>query len=137
MSAKRFLDTNVLIYAFSEDKAKADAADAILAAGGSISVQVLNEFAHVCRRKLSLDWPEIEARLAVIKTLAGEVAPVSVDMHEKAVELARDHSFAFYDALIVATALGLGCTHLLTEDMQHGRAVGGLLIENPFLGARA
>ncbi len=76
MSAKRFLDTNILIYAFSEDQAKAAAAEAILAAGGSISVQVLNEFTDVCRRKLKLGWSEIEQRLAVIKTLASEVAPV-------------------------------------------------------------
>ncbi|MGO8955386.1 MAG: PIN domain-containing protein [Rhodomicrobium sp.] len=134
MSVKRFLDTNALIYAFSEDKAKAARAEAMLGAGGSISVQVLNEFAHVCQRKLRLDWKEIEARLAVIKTLVNEVVPVSIDMHEKAFTLARDHNFPFYDALIVAAALAQSCTHLLTEDMQHGRNVGGLQIENPFLG---
>jgi predicted nucleic acid-binding protein len=132
MSVKRFLDTNILIYAFSNDGEKAEQAGAILAAGGSISVQVLNEFANVCRNKLKLDWTEIEERLAVVKTLAAEVAPLAVATHECAVELARDHGFSFYDALIVATALGLGCTHLVTEDMQHGRALDALTLENPF-----
>jgi predicted nucleic acid-binding protein len=132
MSAKRFLDTNILIYAFSNDGEKTERAVAILAAGGYISVQVLNEFANVCRNKLKLDWTEIEERLAVVKTLAKEVAPLTVASHEEAVELARDHGFSFYDALIVATAQGLGCTHLLTEDMQHRRALGALTIEDPF-----
>ena len=135
MNAKRLLDTNILIYAFSEDEAKASAAEAILAAGGCLSVQVLNEFVHVCRRKLNLNWPEIEERLAAVKELANEVAPLSVEIHEKAVELARDHNFSIYDALIVAAALSLNCTQLVTEDMQHGRTVEGLLIQNPFLGS--
>ena len=133
MSAKRFIDTNILIYAFSEDEPRASIAEAILAAGGSISVQVLNEFVHVSRRKLNLDWPEIEERLAVVKALTTEVVPISVALHEKAVELARDHGFSFYDALIVAAALGAGCSHLITEDMQHARTFGSLQIENPFL----
>ena len=62
-SIKRFVDTNILIYAISGDKAKAAEAEAILAGGGCISVQVLNEFTEVCRRKLKLDWAEIEERL--------------------------------------------------------------------------
>ena len=135
MNAKRLIDTNILIHAFSEDEAKAGAAEAILAAGGCLSVQVLNEFVNVCRRKLNLDWPEIEERLAAVKALANEVAPLSLEVHEKAVELARDHNFSIYDALIVAAALSLNCTQLVTEDMQHGRTVEGLLIQNPFPGS--
>lgn len=133
MSAKRFLDTNVLIYAFSEDEPKAGIAEAILAGGGVISVQVLNEFTHVSRRKLSLDWPEIEERLAVVRALTTEIIPISLDLHTKAVELARDHNFSFYDALIVAAALGSECSQLVTEDMQYHRLIGGLRIETPFL----
>jgi predicted nucleic acid-binding protein len=132
MNDKSFVDTNVLIYAFSEDAAKAAVAEAILAAGGSISVQVLNEFTHVSRRKLKLDWPEVEERLSVVKALVCEAAPVTVAVHEKAIEIARDHNFSVYDALIVASALSMGCTRLLTEDMQHGRSIEGLVIENPF-----
>lgn len=133
MSDKRFIDTNVLIYAFSEDEPKADIAEAILAGGGVISVQVLNEFTHVCRRKLSLDWSEIEERLAVVRALTTEIIPISLDLHTKAVELARDHNFSFYDALIVTAALGAECSQLVTENMQHHRLIGGLRIENPFL----
>lgn len=46
---------------------------------------------------------------------------------------ARDHNLAFYDALIVAAAIEGGCDTLWSEDMQHGRVIGGLTIRNPFL----
>ena len=131
-SSNSFLDTNVLIYTFSDDPAKAERAAEALAAGGSISVQVLNEFVNVCRKKLKLDWKEIEERLAVVRTLVNEVVPVTIDVHEKAVELAQDYGFSFYDALIVAAAIELNCTELLTEDMQDGRVGANLTIRNPF-----
>ena len=67
-----------------------------------------------------------------MRALIGEVAPVGIDMHEKAVALARDCGFSFYDALIVAAAIALNCTDLLTEDMQDGRVVMNLIIRNPF-----
>ena len=132
MSASSFLDTDVLIYAFSDDPAKAERAAEVLAAGGKISVQVLNEFANVCRKKLKLDWKEIEERLAVVRALVSEVVPVGIDTHEKAVELARDYGFSFHKALIVAAAIKLDCTDLLTEDMQDGRVVMNLTIRNLF-----
>ena len=69
MSVKHFIDTNVLIYAFSNDDAKASVAEGVLAAGSIISVQVLNEFTNVCRRKLKLEWHATEERLAVVKAL--------------------------------------------------------------------
>lgn len=133
MSGERFIDTNVLIYAFSDDTAKAARAETILASGGIVSVQVLNEFTHVCRRKLGLDWPETGERLSVIRTLVSDVVPLNIAVHEKAVDIARDHQFSVYDALIIAAALNAGCRHLITEDMQHGRLIDGLNIENPFL----
>jgi predicted nucleic acid-binding protein len=132
MSAKRFIDTNVLIYAFSDDDAKVSVAEGVLAAGGIISVQVLNEFTNVCRRKLKLEWYAIEERLAVVKALTYEVLPITLDHHEKAITLARAHDFGFYDALIIAAALVSNCTALISEDLQHGRTIEGLRIENPF-----
>jgi predicted nucleic acid-binding protein len=133
MSDNFFLDTNILIYAFSEDQAKAKRAGAILEAGGCISVQVLNEFVNVSRNKLKLDWTDIEERLGVVMDLVSDVAPLSVEMHERAVELSRDHKLSFYDALIVAAALSLRCGRLLSEDMHDGLIMKGILIENPFL----
>lgn len=129
---KRFLDTNVLIYAFAEGEEKAEAAEAALSAGGVISVQVLNEFTHVCSRKLKLSWAEIEERREVIKLLVSEITPITLALHDAAVALARAHQFSFYDAMIVAAAQNSGCTVLLSEDLHDGWASGGLRIENPF-----
>ena len=128
-----FLDTNVLVYAVLSDDPRCAAVERLLAAGGTISVQVLNEFANVARGKLKWSWLEIEATLALVRNRSGRVREISVLTHEAALALARDHSLAFYDALIVAAALEAGCDTLFTEDMQHGRKFGDLTIVNPFL----
>jgi predicted nucleic acid-binding protein len=133
MPAERFFDTNILIYAFAAGDRRSVRAEALLAEGGVIGVQVLNEFTNVARRKLNWDWPEIEAARAVIVDLTGPVHPLTIDIHTHAVQLARDASLSFYDGLIVAAAVEAGCRVLLTEDLQHGRTFGRVTIHNPFL----
>ena len=133
MPGERFFDTNVLIYAFAAGDRRSAKAEALLAEGGVIGVQVLNEFTSVTLRKLGWDWPEVEAALAVISELTAPVLPLTADIHAAAVKLARGNSLAFYDALIVAAAADAGCRVLLTEDLQHGRKFGGVTIRNPFL----
>ncbi len=128
---RRFFDTNVLVYAFL-DSEKRERALEVLAQGGVISAQVLNEFTHVAHRKRRRPWPEIEAALGTLREWFGDIVPLTSVTHAAAVALARDHGFAFYDALIVAAALEGGCDTLFSEDMQHGRDVGGLTIVNPF-----
>jgi predicted nucleic acid-binding protein len=132
MNGKPFFDTNVLIYAFSEDP-RADTAEMLLPSGGIISVQVLNEFVNVSRNKTKRPWIEIENALEEFRTLLEPPLPLTVELHEKAVALARDNKLPFYDGLIVAAAMHARCEILYTEDMQHGRRVGDLLISNPFL----
>ena len=61
--------------------------------------------------------------------------PLTIETHEGALELARDNSLSFYDALIVASAIEAGCDTLYSEDMQHGRVIGGLTIQKPFFEA--
>lgn len=127
-----FFDTNVLIYAFLDVEKRVRALE-VVAQGGVISAQVLNEFTHVAHRKRRRSWPEIETALGVIRDWFHDIAPMTFATHASAVALARDHGFAFYDALIVAAALEAGCDTLYSEDMQHGRDVAGLTIINPFL----
>ncbi len=129
---RAFFDTNVLVYATTSD-AKKQQATACLAGGGFASVQVLNEFVHVARRKLRHDWPQIEFALGQFRDLLDDVVPVTMNTHTGAISLARDHGLSFYDALIVAAAIEAGCDTLFSEDMQHGRIIGGLTIVNPFL----
>jgi predicted nucleic acid-binding protein len=129
-----FFDTNVLVYAFSDGPKREPAREA-LAVGGVISAQVLNEFTNVSRRKQKREWAEIEAALAVVRARFPEVVPLTAETHAAALALARDHGFPFYDALILAAAIEAGCDTLYSEDMQDGRAIGGLTIRNPFLAS--
>lgn len=128
---KAFIDTNVLIYAHASGEKSEMARQAILA-GGVISVQVLNEFASVLRRKFRLEWAVIADALADVRTALGPVRPIDVETHVRALALSRSYGFNFYDALIVASALAAGCDTLLTEDLQAGQRVEGLTIVNPF-----
>ena len=126
-----FFDTNILVYAATSD-AKRQIANECLGRRGLASVQVLNEFVHVARRKLGHDWPHIEFALGLFRASLDDVVPLTLNTHAGAVALAREHGLSFYDALIVAAALEAGCDTLYTEDMQHGRKCGGLVIINPF-----
>jgi len=126
-----FFDTNVIVYAFL-DIARRERALDLIAAGGVISAQVLNEFTNVARHKRERDWTEIERAVSVIRARFPDVMPLTADTHASALDLARYHGLSFYDALIVAAALEAGCDTLYTEDMQHGRSLGGLTIINPF-----
>src|ERR1700748_1866613 len=108
---KAFFDTNILIYAATSDAKKQRAADC-LGRGGCASVQVLNEFVHVARRKLRHDWPQIELALGLSRASLDEVVPIPLHTHAGAVPVAREHGLSFYDALIVASAIEAGCDTL-------------------------
>jgi predicted nucleic acid-binding protein len=133
MPAERFFNTNVLIYAFAAAGSRSARAEALLAEGGVIGVQVLNEFTSVMRRKLACEWRDIEAALGVIEELLGRARPLTAAVHEQAVALARDHALAFFDALIVAAAADAGCRELCSEGLQHGRPFGLVIVRNPCL----
>jgi len=132
MPARRFFDTNILVYAFASNDPRSTRAESLIAQGGVIGVQVLNEFTNVTRRKLRWQWSQIEASLAVVEELFGPVAPLTTAIHAKGVELARDRGLSVYDALIVAAAQDAGCQLLFSEDLQHGQKFGTLTVENPF-----
>jgi predicted nucleic acid-binding protein len=129
---KAFFDTNVLVYTVTLDPRKRQA-DRILRTGGIVSVQVLNEFANVARNKLRHEWRTITYALEQFRLSFEAVCPLTLDTHVAAVSLAEDNGLAFYDALIVASAIEAGCDTLYSEDMQHNRAIGGLTIRNPFI----
>jgi len=130
--ADAFFDTNVLLYLFSGDAVKADRAEQLLSGGGVVSVQVLNEFASVGLRKLSLTMSEIRELLAAVRAVCA-VKSVNVETHELGLDLAERHQLALYDAMIVSAALRADCAIVYSEDMQHGQTFGQLTIRNPFL----
>ncbi len=127
-----FFDTNVIIYIASGDTAKADRAEAAIAAGGAINVQVLNELTNVARRKMHMSWTETRALLNMLRALL-TVHPLTIESHETGLELAERYGFSTYDAMIAASALHAGCNTLWSEDLQHGMELAeGLRIVSPF-----
>ena len=100
-----------------------------------ISAQVLNEFTQ-CHANQSVGAHGRRSRRRFVRHSSigfTTVVPLTSDTHASAVALARDHSVAFYDALIVAAAIEAGCETLYSEDFQHGRRFGDCTIVNPFL----
>lgn len=130
--ADEFLDTNVLVYAFSADP-RAARAEELLGGGCAISVQGLNEFANVARRKLGMSWVELREALAALRRLCPVVVPLDMETHSIGVELAERYGLSVFDGLMVAAAVKSSCTTLWSEDMQHGMTIGDTLrIVNPF-----
>lgn len=127
-----FFDTNILLYLLSADQAKADRAEELLSIGGTVSVQVLNEFVSVAGRKLAMTWSEIRDCLGPLRATL-RVEPLTSDTHDGALDLAERYGIAFYDALIVSAAKLAGCTILYSEDLQHGQVFErSLTVRNPF-----
>jgi predicted nucleic acid-binding protein len=131
--AGEFLDSNVLIYAFTNDL-RATRAQTLLTADCITSVQGLNEFANVARRKLKMSWSEVNQALASLRELLRATHPIDLATHDLALSVAERHSYSLFDALMIASALQAGCTILYSEDMQHGMSINGRVrIVNPFI----
>lgn len=130
--AGSFIDTNVLVYLASADPAKADRAEEVAAAGGTISVQVLNELANVTRRKMGLSWSEAHTFLSTVRALL-RIEPLTEEVHDTGLALAERYGLSIYDAMIAASALQAECDTLWSEDMHDGMVIENRLrIVNPF-----
>lgn len=127
-----FPDSNVLVYAFTAD-AKRGVAQAVLHRGGLISVQSLNEFANVARRKLKRSWDEVGVALSVVRSHFPRIAPLDLATHLTGLDIGHRYQLSVYDSMIIASALRGGCDTLWSEDMHHGLVIDGRLrIVNPF-----
>lgn len=136
MTAPVFVDTNVFIYAIDEaDRGKQQAARVWRAElwkshRGRISFQVLQEF----YAKVTQKWPAAkeEARAEVRDLLAWKPVAVEAAIVERGWKIQDRYKLAFWDALIVAAAKQLSCSYLLTEDLQAGQEIDGVLVVDPF-----
>ena len=140
MSAKYFLDTNIFVYSFdpaATAKSKRAARlirDGLETGNGIVSYQVVQEFFSVAFRRfaqpMSLFAAEEYLNTAFRPLLAVHSSPA---LFVSALQVYAQHNFSWYDSLVVAAAQEAGCSILYSEDMQHGRRVDSLRIENPFL----
>lgn len=136
-----FLDTNILIYAVDEaDLVKQQIAvalvrEAILSGRGIISIQVVQEFLNVARRKFKQPMTIEQCRGHIRNVLEPLCAYFpSISTTDRALLVIEETGYHFYDALIVTAAIESGCRTLYSEDLQHGHKVQGLTILNPFIG---
>ena len=126
-----FVDTNVVIYAF-EQGIKAEQALAALA-DATISVQVLNEFAAVCLRKLHYDRSTLDLVVSDLRGQVGSIVPVTEETHDLARAIVFRYKLGFYDSVLISAALLADCDTFYSEDMHHGLVIeGSLTIRNPF-----
>ena len=127
-----FLDTNVLLYALSEDE-RAEKAQALLAQPFVISAQALNEFANVGRKKLNMSWADIREAVDAVVALSATIVPVSEKITLAGLDLAQRYQLSFYDATMIAAAIEGGCERFYSEDLRAGLIVEKqLTIVNPF-----
>jgi predicted nucleic acid-binding protein len=139
MSGKFFLDTNIFVYAFDATApAKARKAarlvrDAVDTGKGIVSYQVVQEFFNVAFRRFAQPMGSAEAEQYLITVFRPLLAiHSSPALYVEALRIARKYRVAWYDSIIVASALESRCDMLYSEDFQHGREIEGLRIENPF-----
>ncbi len=136
---KAFIDTNVLVY-WVDASSRADRVEALLAQDAVISVQVLNEFANVLRKKRGMSWQDIAALSSLLQSVC-EVHSLSARTHQIALALTQRYALSLYDANIVAAAGLSGCALLYSEDMQDGLNIllpesaggGSLAVCNPLI----
>jgi predicted nucleic acid-binding protein len=134
MSGRAFLDTNILVYVVGQKDKRTDRAEALLAGGGIISVQVLNELANVSRKKLRMSWEDVDEALAAICILCPSPLPLTIDTHDTGRRIAARYGYSMFDGLIAASALEAGCDTLYSEDLQDGQVIEGrLTVRNPFV----
>ena len=135
MSAiKTFIDTNVLIYAFTtDDPTKQETAlQALENCSPVISTQIVKELSNVMLRKTSIDLQTIQEIISEIIDVA-EVANEEIRLIFAAFDICKRYKLSFYDSLVVATAINSKCQMLFSEDMQDGQTIDDKLkIVNPF-----
>jgi predicted nucleic acid-binding protein len=134
-----FIDTNIFAYLVDEldDRKRSIATRVVLegvTSGATISYQVVQETLNLLVGKLARrgNVPNADEFLRNVLEPMWTVMP-SPALYERALQIHRQTGFSFFDSLIVAAALQAGCARLLTEDMQHGQRIDGVVIVNPFV----
>jgi len=131
-----FIDTNIFVYSVSvapEDAPKRRVALALLAeADIHLSLQVVQEFIHVCLRKKRLGFDVGALDRAVRQMLAFPCHIPGAASVLRALELHQSHQVSYWDAAIIVAARDLGCHTLYSEDLSHGQDYLGVRVLNPF-----
>ena len=139
MNAEFFLDTNILVNSFDDEnpakrKRSRELIQHALSSGkGAISWQVMQEFMNVALHKWQKPLSHNAASLYIDSVLQPlcRVFP-SINLYSSALRISEQTKFAYYDSLIIASAISSGASELYTEDIRESRKFEGLVIKNPY-----
>lgn len=133
MRDRVFIDTNILIYSYSNEEEKKEKAVNLIKQNDSIiSLQVLNEFVNVLKKKFGQIEKDILKAIEEIESSL-IIWDFNIDLIKRAIILSERYLYSYFDCLIIASALDSGCSILYTEDMQHSQLIHNKLrILNPF-----
>jgi predicted nucleic acid-binding protein len=130
-----FFDSNILVYAFTDDL-RSLVAYQLLQRGGVVSAQSLNELANVLRRKRGWGWLKIGLAIETVVDRCPRLVVLDLALHKLGLRLAERYTLSIYDGMIAAAAVIAGCDILYSEDMHHGLVIDGRVqIVNPFAPA--
>ena len=135
MNDKTYIDTNILIYLYSEsEKQKQKTACEIVDSHICVtSTQALNEASNVWSKRFGWDGPKIKLHLDNIELICNDIVLVQRNTIDMALNLVDLYKYSYYDCLMLASALESNCTIIYTEDMQDRQLINGKLkIVNPF-----
>jgi predicted nucleic acid-binding protein len=133
MPGKAFLDTNILVYAYSLNDPRKQIAEQLMIEGGTIGIQTLNEFVTVERNKFKVSWALIINWLRIIEKLCPPPIPLTMAIHNRGVRIAQASGYHLYDSLMLAAAIEASCRFFYSEDMRGGQTIEKLTIRNPFV----
>ncbi len=131
MSETDFFDTNVLLNLLSPDVTKSERAEDLLADRGTVSIQVLDEFASVATRKFRMSMKGVRDTLGIVRRIC-TVEVADIETHELGLDIAERYKLSVYDSMLLAAAIKAKCTTFYSEDLQNGFKLDGLTIRNPF-----
>jgi predicted nucleic acid-binding protein len=141
MTAKFFVDTNVLVYAASSamaDQSRRDVALELLDRTDlALSAQVLAEFYSVATSKRKLNLTHDEALLLLGFLARIPAIPITRELVLEAAELSRRFNISYWDGAILTAARLMGCSVVYSEDLNAGQNYDGVTVVNPFAAASA
>jgi len=135
---RRFVDTNILLYAHDEsagdkhDRARALVEQLWESREGCLSVQVLQEFFVNVTRKIAKPLDAATAKEIVSDFSRWHLHVPGADDVLAAIGIHQRTGISFWDAMIIRSAAEIGCAVLYSEDLNAGQGYSGVRVENPF-----
>ncbi len=142
MTSKSFVDSNIWLYALLEEKVELSKKEKVKTflerlkteSHIIVSVQVLNEFHWVLKRKYQIEEARIRQRVLNDILELSDVVSLDLQTYKDAWRILDKYDIAYWDSIIVASALNSHCEILYSEDMQHDLEIENkLVIKNPLL----